>query len=107
MVFDFLRNNDSSELTENKIFDTLNELEQCSIMVQFELMKGNWKWHEDRVQSFIPLILNLTNFEWLELIAKYECHEDYEAIKKFLDHAQNLMKNGNEILRKGIDNNGM
>ena len=79
---------DLNEIVANAMFENL---ESISTKLQLDLLKGDVEWEDDVIQFFIPVILNFTNFEWLELIAEHNLiDEDEKVVKNFLAMVKSL-----------------
>lgn len=71
--------------------DLFKDMSVISKGIQLELLKGKIEWEDDAVQFFIPVALNFTNFDWLELIAENNLiEEDAVIVKNFLAMAKSL-----------------
>lgn len=85
--------------------DTTTELliqqELISDSILLDLYRGNLKWSDDIVQHFIPVVMSLTNFEWLKLIAKNSKYHQ-KSIYDFLEYVETLVKVNGEKLSDGI-----
>ncbi len=97
-MFDFLKKDDTDAEFAKAVVRSLIDIREFGDELKKEIESNNLKWNDEAVQSFLPIALNYTDFEWLELIAKKEKNEDYQIIKEFLDHVQHLMRNGTGIL---------
>ena len=96
IMFDRFKKNDEPNL--QRMFE---EMEMMSRINLLELKTGDVKWNDEQIQYFLPMVLNFTNFEWLDEIAKNEYPKDYEVISHFLDNVQKLMQiRANELEKR-------
>lgn len=80
------------------------ELQFFSKEIQLKLAKGELTWESEEVQFFIPAVLCLTDFDWLNIIAENILIEEDEIIvKNFLDQVQGLMQVNSENLNKALE----
>ena len=77
----------------------LKEKEVISKDLQLKLLKGEVQWEDEKIQFFIPVALSFTDFDWLRLLAEYNCiEEDEMIIKNFLDMAESIKDlNSNQL----------
>lgn len=95
-MFDRFKKNDEPNLQR-----ILEEMEMISRINLLELKTGDAKWDDKKIQYFLPMVLNFTNFEWLDEIAKNEYPKDYEVISHFLDNVQKLIRiKGDELTKE-------
>lgn len=75
------------------------QMQLMSQAIQLQLLKGEVKWEDEVVQFFLPAVLYLTDFDWLNIIAEnILVEEDEEIVKNFLAKAQSLIEvNGNSL----------
>lgn len=84
--------------------DEFQELQFFSKEIQLKLAKGELTWESEEVQFFIPAVLCLTDFDWLNIIAENILIEEDEIIvKNFLDQVQGLMQVNSENLNKALE----
>lgn len=96
-MFNFLKKNNEPDL-----IDMMTNMEVTSQILLLKLKTGDAKWNDKEIQYFLPLVLNFTNFEWLDEIAKKEYPKDYEVISHFLDNVKKLMRIKADELSKEI-----
>lgn len=79
------------------------EVELLSKQIQLDLVKGEVHWEDDIVQFFIPVILGLTDFKWLHLIAEHNLiEEDCKIVKNYLSMVEALSGINTEQLHNTI-----
>lgn len=79
--------------------DTYTEMQLISKTIQLALNKGEMDWEDEKVQFFLPVALNFTDFDWLKIAAENMLiEEDEQIVKNFLEKLQALMKvNADEL----------
>ena len=82
--------------------EMMTQTEYVSVILQHKLNSGELRWTDEEIQFFIPVVLNFTDFTWLDLIAKNNC-KDYEVIRDFLDHVKALMRANSEGFAKKVE----
>ncbi len=81
----------------------LLEMKLISQNIQLDLLKGNLDWDDERVQFFIPVVLTLTDFDWLKLIAEHTLFEEDEMIvKNFLEKVEALKNLNSNFLHDSV-----
>lgn len=80
------------------------ELQLFNKIIKLKIEKGELKWEDEEVQFFLPAILYLTDFEWLNIIAEnILIDEDEKVVKNFLQQVQGLMQVNAENLDKALE----
>ena len=79
------------------------QLQVMSQAIQLQLLKGEVKWEDEVVQFFLPAVLYLTDFDWLNIIAEnILVEEDEEIVKNFLAKAQSLIEVNSNSLNEAV-----
>lgn len=87
----------------SEVEEMMQSIEVISKELQLKLLKGEMKWEDEAIQFFIPVILNFTEFDWLELIAENNLiEEDAIIVKNFLGMAKSLAKINADQLHDAI-----
>ena len=74
-----------------------------SKLIQMKLEMGEAKWEDEQVQFFLPVVLHLTDFDWLNIAAENMLIEEDEVIvKNFFAQLQSLMKINENGLHKSV-----
>ena len=79
------------------------QLQVMSQAIQLQLLKGEVKWEDEVVQFFLPAVLYLTDFDWLNIITEnILVEEDEEIVKNFLAKAQSLIEVNSNSLNEAV-----
>ena len=79
------------------------QMKLMSQAIQLQLLKGEVKWEDEVVQFFLPAVLYLTDFDWLNIIAEnILVEEDEEIVKNFLAKAQSLIEVNSNSLNEAV-----
>lgn len=79
------------------------QLQLMSQAIQLQLLKGEVKWEDEVVQFFLPAVLYLTDFDWLNIIAEnILVEEDEEIVKNFLTKVQALIDVNSNSLNEAV-----
>ena len=79
------------------------QMQLMSQAIQLQLLKGEVKWEDEVVQFFLPAVLYLTDFDWLNIIAEnILVEEDEEIVKNFLAKAQSLIEVNSNGLHEAV-----
>ena len=83
--------------------ETYDEVQLVSKDLQLKLEKGEIEYSDDVVQFFLPSIFNLTEFEWLDIVAKNTLiEEDYKIVSNYLSMVKILTDINAQILEQSV-----
>ena len=84
--------------------ENYEQMQLISKVIRLQLETGELDWADSRVQFFIPVVLNFTDFDWLELVAENNLvEEDAKIVKNFLKSVQTLMEVNAQLLDQSIN----
>lgn len=80
------------------------EVQILSLLYQRDIATGKHKWEDEEIQFVLPVVLYLTDWEWLKIAAENMLvEEDEKIVKNFLTQLESLVQINEKGLNKAVE----